>query len=71
MAKVTIHHDRLSRYSSLGMILLGVITFPFSGFFGIILIVIGLAMYWLYRRQSRYTRASRGSKVKRAPVSQP
>lgn len=54
MAKVTVKHSRLSRGSSLGMILLGVITLLFvSGFVGLIIIAIGVAMYWFYRRQSR------------------
>lgn len=52
MAKVTVRHSRLSRYSSIGMILLGVFTFPFDGFFGLVLIVLGVVMYWIYRRQS-------------------
>jgi len=54
MAKVTVRHSRLSRASSLGMILLGVVTFLFvSGGVGLILIVIGLVMFWFYRRQTR------------------
>ncbi|MDA4115894.1 MAG: hypothetical protein OK442_05005 [Thaumarchaeota archaeon] len=54
MAQVKIKHSRLSRGSSLGMILLGVLTLLFvSGFFGLILIAIGLVMYWFYRRGAR------------------
>ncbi len=54
MAKVTVKHSRLSRGASLGMILLGIITLLFvSGFVGLIFIVVGAAMYWFYRRQSR------------------
>jgi hypothetical protein len=58
MAKVTVKHSRLSRGSSLGMILLGVLTLVFvSGFFGLVLIVIGLVMYQFYRRQTRASQA--------------
>jgi len=60
MVKVRVHHDRLTRYSSIGMMLLGLFTLIFvSGFFGIILIVIGYVMYRYYRRQS--LRALEGS----------
>lgn len=53
MAKVTVHHDRLTRYSSLLMIALGVLTWVFvNGQLGAVLAVIGLLMYWIYRRQS-------------------
>jgi len=59
MAKVTVHHSRLSRGSSLGMILLGVVTLLFvSGLVGLILIAIGGVMYWFYRRQTRVSEAS-------------
>jgi energy-converting hydrogenase Eha subunit G len=58
MAKVTVHHDRLSRYSALLMILLGVVTWFFYGFPGVVIIAVGLAMYWFYRRQTRVARAS-------------
>jgi len=54
MAKVTVRHNRLSYYSSLLMILLGLVTWLFiNGIFGIILVLIGLAMFWFYRRQTR------------------
>lgn len=54
MAKVTVKHSRISRGSSIGMLLLGVITLLFvSGFFGLILIAVGGVMYWFYRRQSK------------------
>lgn len=54
MAKVTVRHNRLSRYSALLMILLGLVTLLFlSGFYGSILTAIGLVMYWFYRRQTR------------------
>jgi hypothetical protein len=54
MAKVTLKHSRLSRGSSLGMIVLGLITLLFvSGFVGLIFIAVGVVMYWFYRRQSR------------------
>ncbi len=57
MAKVTVRHSRLSRYSSIGMILLGVFTLLFvSGFFGLVLIIIGSVMYWFYGRQTRSSR---------------
>jgi len=53
MAKVKVHHDRLTRYSSIGMMLLGLFTLLFvSGFIGLILIVAGYVMYWYYRRQT-------------------
>ena len=57
MAKVTVHHDRLSRYSSLLMILLGVVTFFFYGFPGLVIIAVGLVMYWFYRRQTKVAQA--------------
>ena len=54
MAKVTVRHDRLTRFASIGMMLLGLFTLLFvSGFFGIILTVIGLVMFFFYRRQAR------------------
>ncbi len=52
MAKVTVHHDRLSRYSALLMILLGIVTWFFYGFPGVVIIVVGIIMYWFYRRQT-------------------
>ena len=61
MAKVTVRHNRLSRYSSLVMILLGLFALLFvSGFYGLIITTIGVVMFWFYRRQSR--------DVARAPV---
>ncbi len=58
MAKVTVHHNRLTRYSSIGMMLLGLFTLLFvSGFIGIILIIIGYVMYTYYRRQTRVAQA--------------
>ena len=58
MTRVTVHHDRLSRYSALFMILLGVVTFFFYGFPGVVIMAVGLLMYWFYRRQTRIARAS-------------
>lgn len=53
MAKVRVQHDRLTRYSALLMIALGVLTWLFvNGELGGVLAVIGLVMYWIYRRQS-------------------
>ncbi|HUK75489.1 MAG TPA: hypothetical protein VLU99_06815 [Nitrososphaerales archaeon] len=64
MAQVKIKHSRLSRGSSLGMILLGVLTLLFvSGFFGLILIAIGLVMYWFYRRGMRNSLPTVGPSV--------
>ena len=64
MARVTVHHDRLSRYSSIGMMLLGVVTLLFvSGFFGLVLIVIGAIMYRYYRRQTARAQAITGPQV--------
>ncbi|MGH9917888.1 MAG: hypothetical protein ACRD6W_03300 [Nitrososphaerales archaeon] len=57
MAKVTVQHDRLSRYSALLMIGLGLVTWFFYGFPGVVIIVVGLIMYWFYRRQSRVGQA--------------
>lgn len=54
MARVRLQHDRLSRYSSIAMILVGVFTLLFvSGFFGLIITVVGVVMWWFYRRQAR------------------
>jgi hypothetical protein len=62
MAKVTVRHSRLPRYSSILMMALGVFTWLFvNGIGGAIIFLIGLAMYWLYRRQSRVPRASSGA----------
>ena len=53
MAKVTVRHGRLSYYSSLLMIALGLVTLLFiSGFFGLILIVVGALMYRFARKGS-------------------
>jgi len=53
MVQVKVHHNRLTRYSSIGMMLLGLFTLLFvSGFIGIILIVVGYVMYRYYRRQT-------------------
>ena len=64
--KVTVRHSRLSRGSSIGMILLGVLTLLFvSGFVGLILILVGLVMYWFYRRQTKgEARSAPGSRSK-------
>jgi hypothetical protein len=54
MAQVKIKHSRLSRGSSLGMMLLGVLTLLFvSGFVGLCLIAVGLVMYWFYQKGMR------------------
>jgi len=64
MAKVKIKHSRLSRGSSLGMILLGVLTLLFvSGFAGLIMIVIGFVMYRFYRRGMRNSAPGVGPSV--------
>ena len=54
MANVKIRHSRLSRNSSLGMVGLGVITFLFvSAGVGILIMIVGMVMFWFYRRQTR------------------
>ena len=54
MAKVSVRHSRLPRYSSILMMALGVLTWLFvNGQAGPIIFVIGLVMYLFYRRQSR------------------
>jgi cytochrome c-type biogenesis protein CcmH/NrfF len=58
MAKVTVHHDRLSRYSALLMILLGIVTWLLYGFPGVVIIVVGVIMYWFYLRQTKVAQAS-------------
>lgn len=65
MAKVTVRHDRLSRYSALLMIMLGLVTWFFYGFPGVVIILIGLAMYWFYRRQSGAAQASSRAEERR------
>jgi hypothetical protein len=65
MAKVTVHHDRLSRYSALLMILLGVVTWFFYGFPGVVIIAVGLIMYWFYLRQTRVAQASAKPRVEK------
>jgi len=51
MARATIHHHRLSRYSSLLMIALGVVSyFLVSHLLGAALAAIGFAMYAVYLR---------------------
>jgi len=62
MAKVTVKHSRLSRGSSLAMILLGLFAFLFlSGFIGLVIMGVGALMYWFYRRQMRATVVSPSS----------
>jgi hypothetical protein len=64
----TVRHSRLSRSSSLGMILLGVVTFLFvSALIGLILMAIGVLMFWFYRRQTRDALAGSGPQVDRGP----
>ena len=70
MAHVKIKHSRLSRGSSLGMVLLGVFTLLFvSGFVGLILIVIGLVMYWFYRRGMRNSLPGVGPSVEKGAAN--
>jgi hypothetical protein len=58
MAKVTVRHNRLSRFSSVAMMLLGIVTLLFvNSPAGIALTAIGLVMYLVYRRGSRPTGA--------------
>jgi hypothetical protein len=40
------------------MITLGVVTWFFYGFPGVVIIAVGLVMYWFYRRQTRVVQAS-------------
>jgi hypothetical protein len=64
MAEVRVHHNRLTRYSSIGMMVLGLFTLLFvSGFVGLILIVIGYVMYRYYRRQTVRALQGTGPKV--------
>jgi hypothetical protein len=59
MAKVSVRHNRLTRGSALGMILIGVFALLFvSGLIGIILIIVGVVMYRFYRKQTRSPPAS-------------
>ena len=52
MVKATVRGSRLSYYSSVLMMLLGIITFLFVDWrLGIVLIVVGFVMYRFYRRQ--------------------
>ena len=61
---IKIKHSRLSRGSSLGMIVLGVLTLLFvSGFVGLCLIAVGAVMYWFYRRGMRNSLPSAGPTV--------
>jgi hypothetical protein len=54
MTRVTVRHSRLSRGSSLAMILLGLFAFLFlSGFVGLVIMCVGALMYWFYKRQMR------------------
>jgi len=70
MTKVTVKHSRLSRGSSLGMILLGVLTLLFvSGFVGLILIFVGLVMYWFYRRQTLGSQAGGGPRAEKGSAT--
>jgi hypothetical protein len=63
MARVTVQHDRLSRYSAILMILLGIVTWFFYGFPGVVIMVVGFIMYWFYLRQTRVAQASGNSRV--------
>ena len=59
MADVTVRHNRLSYFSSVGMMMLGVLTLFFvNSQAGLALTVLGLVMYFIYRRQSARSRAS-------------
>jgi hypothetical protein len=52
MSKVTVKHGRLSSFSSIAMILLGIMTYFFvNSIGGIVLTVLGIAMYLFERRQ--------------------
>jgi len=58
MADVTVRHNRLSYFSSVGMILLGILTLFFvNSDAGLGLTVVGLVMYLFYRRQGARSRA--------------
>jgi hypothetical protein len=68
MAKVTVKHSRISRGSSIAMMLLGVITLLFvSGLVGLILIAIGGVMYWFYRRQTKVSETEAAASVSSSP----
>lgn len=59
MADLTVRHSRLSYFSSVGMMLLGLVTLFFvNSQAGLALTVLGLVMYLVYRRQSPRSQAS-------------
>lgn len=50
----TVRHSNLSRNSSIGMIVLGLLTFLIlSWLIGLVMMAVGLVMYWFYRKQTR------------------
>ena len=58
LATPTVPRSRLSRYSSIGMMALGIVTLLFvSILVGMILTGIGLLMYFFYRRLERRSQA--------------
>jgi hypothetical protein len=64
MSKVTVKHGRLSSFSSIAMILLGIITYFFvNAIGGVVLTVLGFGMYLFERRQigRSYNSRSRSS----------
>jgi Ca2+/Na+ antiporter len=62
MARATVHHNRLSRYSSLLMIALGLVTyFLVSRELGVALAAIGFLMYAVYLRLNAPRKSEAGA----------
>jgi len=53
MAQVRVEHDRLTRYSAIGMIVVGILGILFLGFLGLVITAVGVVMWWYYRRQTQ------------------
>lgn len=69
MANSTVPRSRLSHYSSLLMMALGIITILFvSILVGTILTAVGIAMYLFYRRLQRRSRAAQAAAAGEVPA---
>jgi len=48
---------------------LGLVTWFFYGFPGVVIIAVGLVMYWFYRRQTRASEAAAKPRVEKGAVT--
>lgn len=70
MDKTTVRGSRLSSYSSVLMMLLGIVAFLFVDWrLGIVLIVVGYVMYRFYLRQRKRSQAGMDSLAGKGAVT--